>query len=178
MRALRPDRGRRYPILRHRGSWDLAIVWRAPIIARFAPALLRNCDCEVGPVRGTDEAVRHFGQFVLGYLLAAAKGARAFAGYVMEDAAKGAEAVPAGLESDVHDWQVGIPEQSLGALDPTSQQIAVRRQPEGLLERTGEMRLRNAAYSGEARDRPLLVRGRVHAVLGAQQTAQQQITRR
>src|SRR3954452_21075706 len=153
MRALRPDRGRRYPILRHPGSWDLAIVWSAPIIARFAPALLRNCDCEVGPVRGTDEAVRHLGQFVLGYLLAAAKGARAFAGDVVEDAAKGAEAVPAGLECDVDDWQVGVPEQSLGALDPTSQQIAVRRQPEGILERPCEMRLRDAAHLREAIDR-------------------------
>src|SRR3954469_4532976 len=144
MRALRPDRGRRYPILRYPGSWDLAIVWSAPIIARFAQALLRTCDCEVGPVRGTDEAVRHLGQCVLGYLLAAAKGAWALAGDIVEDAAEGAEAVPTGLQGDVDDWEVGVPEQSLGALDPASQQIAVRRQSEGLLERTGEMRLRDA----------------------------------
>ena len=49
----------------------------------------------------------------------------------------------------------------------------MRRDAEGLLERSREVRLGDAAHAGQPRDGPLLVRGGVHPVLRAQQAAQQ-----
>ena len=47
------------------------------------------------------------------------------------------------------------------------------RQAEGILERAREVRLGDAAHAREPFDRPLLVRGGIHAVFRAQQPAQQ-----
>ncbi len=53
------------------------------------------------------------------------------------------------------------------------EQVAVRRDAEGLLEGSREVGLGDAAHARQPPDRPLLVRGGVHPVLGAQQAAQQ-----
>jgi hypothetical protein len=43
------------------------------------------------------------------------------------------------VESDLGDGQVGVAEQRRGPLDAPSEQVAVRREAEGLLERAGEV---------------------------------------
>ena len=99
--------------------------------------------------------------------------ARTLAGDVAERAAERAQASPAGVERDLGDGKVGVAEQRLRALDPPRQQVAVRGDAEGLLERAREVRLGDGADAREPLDRPLLVRGGVHLVLGAQQAPQQ-----
>ena len=58
LEALRPDRGHTDRRHRHPGSWDLR-CFGALLSRRLPPPLLRNCDREVGPVGGADEAGRH-----------------------------------------------------------------------------------------------------------------------
>ena len=99
--------------------------------------------------------------------------ARALAGDVAERAAERAEAAPPGFERDVGDRPIGVAEQRGGALDAAREQIAVRREAECLFERAREVRLRYAADFRKASHGPFLVRGAVHAVLRAQQAAQQ-----
>jgi len=67
-------------------------------------------------------------------LLAGAELARALAGDVAENAPEGAETVPAGLECDLDNRRVRVAEQRLGPLDATRQQVAMRRNAEGLFE--------------------------------------------
>ena len=62
---------------------------------------------------------------------------------------------------------------TLSPLDPPRQQVAVWREPECALERTSEMRLRNAADPRQTRDGPFLLRSCIHPVLRAQQTPKQ-----
>jgi hypothetical protein len=45
----------------------------------------------------------------------------------------------------------------------------MRRNPEGAPERASEMRFGHAAYAGKTFNRPILVRGCVNPILGAQQ---------
>ena len=124
-------------------------------------------------MRRADEAVRNDGQLVASGPLAGPKLARALAGDVVENAAERAETVPAGLKCNVDDRLVRVPQQRLGALDPTCEQVTVGRNPERVLEGSGEMRLGDAANARQPFDRPFLVRGCVHPVLGAEQAAQQ-----
>src|SRR6185369_15032244 len=118
-----------------------------------------------------DVTVGHALEFMMRCLLAFPKRARALARDVAEYSPEGPKAVPACLECNVDDRDVGVAKQRLGPLDPAGQQVPVRRNPEGVLERSREMRLRNPADLGQPRHRPFLVRGRVHPVLGAKQPA-------
>jgi len=124
-------------------------------------------------VRGANDAAGHAAELVRLGPLARAHRARALAGDVVEGATEGAEALPARVERDLGDGHVRVAQQRHRALDAPREQVAVRGQPERLLERAREVRLGDAAHAGQAPDRPLLVRGRVHAVLRAQQTAQE-----
>ncbi|PZS81319.1 hypothetical protein A7X84_00905 [Stenotrophomonas maltophilia] len=99
--------------------------------------------------------------------------AGAVTGDVTEDAAEGAQAAPAGLRGDLRDRQVGVTQQRHGPFNAAAQQVAVRRQPECLLERTREMRRGYGTHFGQAGHRPVLVAGMVHPVLGTQQASQQ-----
>ena len=49
----------------------------------------------------------------------------------------------------------------------------MRRHAERFFERAREMRLGGAAHASQPLNRPLFLRGRIHAVLGAEETAQQ-----
>ena len=64
--------------------------------------------------------------------LARADRARALAGDVAEGAPERAEALPAGLEGDLGDGQVGVAEQRRRPLDAPREQVAMRRDAEGL----------------------------------------------
>jgi len=95
------------------------------------------------------------------------------AGDVPERPPERAEACPSGLEGDLGDGEVGVAEQRLCPFDAPREQVPMRWDAEGLLERSGEVGLGHPAHAGEPPDWPLLVRGGVHPVLGAQQAAQQ-----
>src|SRR5690554_4335502 len=102
-----------------------------PSFSGLVPApLLRNCDCEVGPLRGADKAMgnrlepvrlRAFARSQLGGILA---------GDIAEHAAERAQAVPAGLEGNIGDRCIGVAQQRLGPFDPARQQVAMRRHAE------------------------------------------------
>jgi hypothetical protein len=94
-------------------------------------------------------------------------------GDVPERPPERAEARPSGLEGDLGDGEVGVAEQRLCPFDAPREQVPMRWNAEGLLERSGEVGLGNPAHAGEPPDWPLLVRGGVHPVLRAQQAAQQ-----
>src|SRR5262249_46202905 len=173
-RPLRPDRGRTNRSSGHLGSLGPPRFFRRRIYtARFPPPLLRNCDCEVRPLRGTHETVRHALDRMLRRLLALADIARAFAGDVAERAAERAEALPTGLECDLNDRQVRVAQERHGPFYAAREQIAMRRNAERILEATRKMRLGDAAHTRQARHGPVFVRRGVHAVLGAQKSAQQ-----
>ena len=144
------------------------------ILARALPAaLLRNCAREIRTMRGTQDAGGHACERVHCRPLARPNGARAFAGDVTERAPERAEALPAGLKRDVGHRKVGIAQQGGRPLDAPSEEIAMRRNAERLLERSCEVRCRHAAHASESRHGPFLVRGGIHAVLRAQQAAQE-----
>jgi len=150
----------------------------APLVARrytggHAASLLRNCGAEVRALRGTEEAGRHVAQPCRIRPRRGAHRARTAAGNVAEDAPEGAEAAPAGIEGNVGDGPVGIAQQCHRPFDAAREQVAMRRHAEGLPEGAREVRRRHAAHARQPRYRPVLLRGRVHAVPGAQQAAQQ-----
>jgi hypothetical protein len=124
-------------------------------------------------VGGAEVAGRRPLELVRGGLLAGPQLAGALAGDVPEDAPERAQTVPAGLEGDLGDGKIGVAQQRRGPLEPAGEQVAVRRQAEGLLERPREVRLGDAAHPRQPPHGPGLVRGAVHAVLRAQQAAQQ-----
>lgn len=136
-------------------------------------SLLRNCDREVGPVCGPQQAGGHAVRLVCRRLRAGADRARALAGDVAKDAPERAQALPAGVEGDLGDGPIGVAQQRRRPLDAPRQQVAVRRDAESLLERSGEVRRGHAADARQASHGPVLVRGGVHPVLRAQQAAQQ-----
>ena len=125
-------------------------------------------------MRGADEAVRHMLQRMSSRSLAPTKLARALAGHVAKDTAESPETGPTGSQRDLGDRQIGIAQQGARLLDPPREQVAVWRDPERVLERTGEVRLRDAAYVGKPGHRPRLVRGGVDSILGSQEPAQQE----
>src|SRR3546814_10143011 len=90
-------------------------------------SLLRNCDGEVGPLGGTEEATGHLFERVRGGLFARTQFARALAGDVAEGAPERAQAVPTGLQCDVEDGHVRVAQQRGGASEPAREQVAVRR---------------------------------------------------
>jgi hypothetical protein len=124
-------------------------------------------------MRGAENAKGHARERVRRCLLARPNHAGAFADDVAERPSERAEALPAGVKSDLGDRKLGITEQRGGALDSPSEQIAMRRHAEGLLERPCEVRFGHAAHAGETSHRPLLVGCGIHPVLRTQQAAQQ-----
>ena len=92
-------------------------------------------------MRGADDAGGHAAELVRRGLLARPERARALAGDVAEGAPERAEALPARLEGDLGDGQVGVAEQRRRPLDAPREQVAVRRDAEGLLERSREVGL-------------------------------------
>ena len=125
-------------------------------------------------MRRADEAMRHLLKIVRAGMFPGAKRARRFSSNVSKDPAECAEAVPAGLESDLDDRKLGVAKEGRCSFDPAGQEITVRRQTEGFLEGSCEMRLRDTAHGGQTPDWPLLVKGGVHFVLRAKEPAQQQ----
>jgi hypothetical protein len=77
------------------------------------------------------------------------------------------------MKGDLGDGQLGVAEQRGRPLDPAGEQVAVGRDAEGLLERSGEVGLGDAAHASQPPDGPLLVRSGVHPILRPQQPAQQ-----
>ena len=112
------------------------VVWRpgagrsAHSILALAPALLQNCDVQVRPRRGLDHAGGHLPQPVHPGPRRLAHGAGAAARDVVEDAAEGAQAFPAGRVGDLGDGQARVAQQRDGLLDAPRQQVTVRRQAE------------------------------------------------
>jgi hypothetical protein len=99
--------------------------------------------------------------------------ARALAGDIAKDATERPQAPPAGVEGDLGDRQIAVAQQRRRPLDAPREQVAVRRDAEGLLERAGEVSLGRAADARQPPDGPVLVRSGVHPILRAQQAAQQ-----
>src|SRR6185503_7374734 len=120
--ALRPGLSRKGRPLRRPGSWDLRFLGPINTVRRLA-SLLRNCDREVGPVCGAEDAVGHAAGVVRPGPFALPDRPRALAGDVAEGTAERAQAAPARLEGDVGDGQVALAEQRLGALDPPREQV-------------------------------------------------------
>jgi hypothetical protein len=122
-------------------------------------------------VRGAEVAAGHAVEFMRGGFRARPDRARTLAGDVAEDAPECAQALPARLESDLGDGQVGIAQQRRRPLNAPREQVAVRRHAEGLLERSREVGLGNAAHARQPSDGPVLTRGGVHPVFRAQKAA-------
>src|SRR5690349_8860328 len=99
-------------------------------MAPLPASLLRNCDCEIRPVRRTDVTARNPAELARLGPLAVPDGAGTLAGDVAEGAPERAEARPPGLKGDLRDGQVGLSEERLRALDAPRQQVSVRRNTE------------------------------------------------
>jgi hypothetical protein len=108
-------------------------------------------------VGGADEAGRDPLEGVRSGLLARTELTRALAGDVAEGAPERPQAVPAGLERDRGDGQVRVAEERPGPLDSTREQVPVRRDAEGLLERSREVGLGDAAHARQPPDGPLIL---------------------
>jgi hypothetical protein len=140
---------------------------------RAAAALLRNCDDEIGAMRGAQKTRRHHAAFLGRAACALTNGARTRARDVMEDAAEGTQTLPASPECDLGNRQIRIAQQRHGALDAPREQVAMRRNAEGLPERTREVRRRYATHPCKPLYWPVFVRFGIHPIPGAQQAAQQ-----
>lgn len=124
-------------------------------------------------MRSAEEAGGHAAELMRRGSCARPDRAGALASDVVERAPERAQAPPARMERDLRDGQVGVAEQCGRPLDAPGEQVPVRRNAESLLEGSREMGLGDAAHAREAPDGPLFVRGAVHPVLCAQQSAQQ-----
>jgi len=154
-------------------SSNLLSLKRLGYIFALETPLLRNCDREVGPLRGVDEADRHMTMLMRRRLCARPDLAWAQPGDVSERAAEGTQALPTGGEGDLGDRPLGVAQQRGRPLDPPRQLVAVRRDAERLFERTREVSLGDAADLCQATHGPLLLRCGVQAILRAHQPAQQ-----
>jgi hypothetical protein len=119
-------------------------------------------------VRGAEDTGGHAAELVRRGPPARPDRARALAGDVAEGAPERAQARPARAEGDLGDRQVSVAEQRRRPLDAPREQVPVRGDAEGLLERSREVGLGDAAHAGQPPDGPVLVRGGVHPVLRAQ----------
>src|SRR3954452_9052008 len=124
---------------------------------RHPASLLRNRDPEVGSVGGADVARGDLAELGRRGPRAGPDGAGALPGDVAEGPAERAQALPPGPEGDLGDGELGVAEQRRRPLDAPGEQISVRRNPERLLERPGEVGLGDIAHPGQAPDRPGLV---------------------
>jgi len=85
-------------------------------------------------MRGTENAGRYPIESACSSTRAGAQCAGALAGDIAKDPPEGAEAPPARAEGDFGDGQIGIAQQRRRPFDPAREQIAVRRDAEGLAE--------------------------------------------
>src|SRR6202011_501431 len=140
--------------------------------ARHPAPLLRNCDREIGALRSAENTVGHAAEFPRRGPHALPHRAGTFAGNVTEYSTEGAQARPACLEGDLGDRQIGVTEQRGRTLDTSREQVPVRWNTEGFLERSSEMGSGDVAHPRQPPHGPGLMRGRVHPILRAQQTPQ------
>lgn len=91
---------------------------------------------------------------------------------VVKDAPKAAKALPASLERDLRNGQVGVAEQSNGSLDTTCEQVTVRRDAESVFERAREVCLRDSAHLRQPVNGPFLMGRAIHSIFSAQQSSQ------
>jgi hypothetical protein len=124
-------------------------------------------------VRRLHEARGHGLEFACGRPHLPSPGARVLARDVAERPPERAEALPAGRERDLGDRAVGVAQECDRLLDAARQQVAVRRYAERLLELPREVGRRDAADAREPVDGPRLRGGRAHAVLRAEQAAEE-----
>src|SRR5579862_6160510 len=144
------------------------------IFINFLPApLLRNCDCEIGPVRSADETGGHRVEGARRSLRLGPKGTWALAGDIAEGTSKCSQTLPARLVGNIGDWAVAVAQQRRGPLDSPGQQVTMRRYAECLLERSRKMSRGDSTHLCQPPHRPVLVRGGVHPVLRTQQATQQ-----
>jgi hypothetical protein len=122
-------------------------------------------------MRSGDDARRHGRERFRVLLRFLAQVAGAVARHVAKRAAESAETAPASVERDLADRHLRVPEQGLRLLDAPREQVAMRRHAEGLPELAREVRGGHVAHLGETRDRPLFVRGCIHAVFRAEEAA-------
>src|SRR5262245_52998451 len=97
------------------------------------PALLQNCGLEIRAVERAQVALRRARVIARRVPLAGPHLARARADDVAEDAAERPETLPAGFEGDVRDRQFRLAQHRGRAFDTAREQVAVRRNAEGLL---------------------------------------------
>ena len=135
--------------------------------------LLRNCCVEIGAGRCGDDACRDVAQAIRRGFSLFADITRTAAGDVAERAAESAEASPASVKCDLADRHLSVAKQGLGFFDAAGEQVSVGWKSESFLELAREVRGGDVADLGEALHGPLLVGGGVHAVLGAQQAAEE-----
>jgi len=129
------------------------VAHAGPFAGNFGTtALFQHRDVQVRALRGTCVAFRHSGGYRLAGALALPHIARTIAGDVTEDAAERTQAGPAGPGGDLGHRQIGVAQQGHRPFDPAAEQVAVWRQPEGLLERAREVRRRYRTDLGQARD--------------------------
>jgi hypothetical protein len=147
-------------------------VWRR-YTACDPPALLRNCGCQIGPTRGAENAGRHAAKLAGARAVRRPAGARAAAGNVAEGAPKRTQTSPAGVEGDLGYRELRVAQQRRRPFDASRQQVPMWREAKRLLERAREVCRGDAAHARKPHDGPLLVRGGIHPILGAQQATRQ-----
>src|SRR5262245_54891075 len=110
-------------------------------------ALLRNCAREMGTMRSAENASGHARERLGRRPLTRTNRAGALAGDVAERAPEGAEALPAGVQRDLGDGEIGVAEQRGRPLDAPSEEISVRGDTERSLERSREVSFGDAAHA-------------------------------
>jgi hypothetical protein len=138
----------------------------------FSSSLLRNCDFQIWTAGGARNAFWDVASIMRGEPLTCSDISWGLARDISEDAPKGTEAPPTGLERDFRDGHFGVAKQRHGALDSACEQVTVRGQAEGVLEGMGEVRGRYGTHLRQSSDGPLLMRRAIHSILCPQQPAQ------
>ena len=123
-------------------------------------------------MRGAEDAGGYAAEFARSSPCANTDRTWLFTGDVAKNTSERAQALPARLKGDLGNGQVAVAQQRYGPLNAPSQQVPMRRDAKGIFEGSREVRLGNMAHTCQPPDRPVFVRGGIHAVLRAQQTAQ------
>lgn len=124
-------------------------------------------------MRCADKTVRDLVKVMIDRLFAQPKSAWALANNVTKGAAETSQTVPSRLKGDLDNAKVAVAKERFGPLDPAGEQIAMRRNSERIAKAPGEMGLGDATDARQSTNRPMLVRGRVHAIFCSEQTADQ-----
>jgi len=135
-------------------------------------SLLRNCDPEIGALGCPEEAGRNPAGLARDAPQAPADLPRALARHITQGAPERPKTRPAGAERDIGDRGVAVTQQRNRPLDAAREQVAVRRDAEGLPEQAREVGLGEAADARQPLHGPRLVRGGVHPIPHAQQAPQ------